>query len=382
MKKKVLIMTGFYVPSVKAGGPVQSIKNLVDNLSDRFDFYIITSDRDLGDKNPFDNLQTEKWINIGFAKVYYTDTSKFTLRKSLKVIGNIDYDILYLNSFFSVRFSIFPVILRKLRLIKKVRTVIAPRGEFSPGALTFSTFKKRTYIFISKIMNLYKNITWHATSHEEEKIIGSLFGKVNIQKVTNLTANHAKTVYTKEIKKTPGELKIAYIARIHPMKNLKQSLEILQKVKGKILFNIYGPIEDKQYWLSCEKVINSMPSNIKVKYRGIIPNNKIHEIHGNHHVYMLLTLGENFGHSISEALIGGSPVIVSNKTPWRHLSKFEAGYDLSLDNTPQIINKINYFLNLNQQEYEDISRKAFKFGKDRSNQLKKINAYIHLFNDV
>src|SRR5699024_2023988 len=140
MKKKVLIMTGFYVPSVKAGGPVQSIKNLVDNLSDRFDFYIITSDRDLGDKNPFDNLQTEKWINIGFAKVYYTDTSKFTLRKSLKVIGNIDYDILYLNSFFSVRFSIFPVILRKLRLIKKVRTVIAPRGEFSPGALTFSTF--------------------------------------------------------------------------------------------------------------------------------------------------------------------------------------------------------------------------------------------------
>ena len=64
MKQKVMIFTGYYLPGVKGGGPIQSIKNLVNNLSDIFDFYIVTSDRDLGDTEPYSNIKVDEWNQI------------------------------------------------------------------------------------------------------------------------------------------------------------------------------------------------------------------------------------------------------------------------------------------------------------------------------
>jgi hypothetical protein len=115
MKKKVLITTSHYIPSVKGGGPIQSIKNLVVNLSDKVDFYIITTDRDLGDDKPFDNIPTDTWINIGKANVFYTDKTLLTWKKIADVINSVNYDVLYLNSFFSYKFSIIPILLKKIK---------------------------------------------------------------------------------------------------------------------------------------------------------------------------------------------------------------------------------------------------------------------------
>ena len=52
-KIRILIFIDWFLPAYKAGGPIRSIANLVDNLHADFDFYIVTGDRDLGDKNPF-----------------------------------------------------------------------------------------------------------------------------------------------------------------------------------------------------------------------------------------------------------------------------------------------------------------------------------------
>ena len=51
--RKILIVMGRYLPGYKDGGPVRSIKNLVDRLGTEYEFYILTVDRDHGDTEPY-----------------------------------------------------------------------------------------------------------------------------------------------------------------------------------------------------------------------------------------------------------------------------------------------------------------------------------------
>lgn len=380
LKKNVLIFTAYYYPSIKAGGPVQSIKNLVDNLSDYFNFYIITSDRDLGDSQPFTDIKTEEWIDVGNAKVFYVDNKHLSLMKTSKIINDTPCKVMYLNSFFSLKHSIFPLILIKLKVIKMKKTILTPRGEFSIGALAIKKRKKQLFIGISKKMKLHKSIEWHATNEKEHKEITDIFSdSSNVTIINNLTPDYSKMSYTKEILKESGNLKIIYIARIHPIKNLLQIINLLNYVDGDIEFNIYGPIEDVRYWEKCEVAIRNLKKNIHIKYCGTIQHSKVIDIYNSHHISALLTLGENFGHSISEAMIGGCPVIISDKTPWRELEKNNVGFDIPLKDEKKIIDSLQYFVDMNNTDYQKISKKAFEYSQNKSNNNIDIETYKKIF---
>jgi glycosyltransferase involved in cell wall biosynthesis len=381
MKKKVLILTSYYYPSVKAGGPVQSIRNLVEELSEKIDFYIITSDRDIGDDKPFNNIRRNQWSDVGKAKVFYTDTQKLNIKKTARIINSVNYDCIYLNSFFSYKFSIVPLFLRKFNMINRKPVILAPRGEFSPGALNLKYRKKKSYINIANIFKLYKDVTWHATTEMEKNHIQSIFNKQKeIIVANNLTANYNKLSYSKDILKKKGELKIIFISRIHPKKNLKAALEYLKYINGKVYFNIYGPIEDKKYWSECEKLIEELPSNIKVMYHGAVEHDSVIDIFIKNHVFLFPTLGENYGHVISEALIGGCPVIISDQTPWRKLEIHNAGWDIKLNDKNRFIDVIQKCVDLESDAYRELSQSAFNYGKKTSNNIKDIEATVSLFN--
>ncbi len=380
MKKKILIITDYYKPSIKGGGPIQSIKNLVDNLGNAIDFYILTSDRDLGDKKPFDSVIADEWIDIEKASIYYTDISSLNWRKVKKLIESIDCDILYLNSFFSFRTSVIPVVLHKFRKINIKTVFLNPRGQFSKGALNIKGFKKSVFIKLVNLFNLYNDISWHATTKIEKEDIQKIFGKsIDIYTANNLTQNYSNIQYEKCLLKKTGELKLVYIARIHPMKNLLQTLELLQYVEGNVEFNIYGPIEDNAYWNKCVTVLNKLNESINVNYLGQIANEKVNSIYKKNHVAILLTRGENFGHSISEALIGGCPVIISDRTPWRNLQCYNAGYDISLGNNEKLINCINKYVKMDNNTYQSSSNAAFNYAKNESNTLDTITSYYKMF---
>lgn len=380
MKRKVLIIAGYYLPSVKGGGPVQSIKNIVDNLSENIDFYILASDRDFGDDKPFTNIKTEEWINIGNAKVYYTDIAKLTWRKTKKIINSINYDVLYLNSFFSYKFSIIPLLLNKMRIISAKRIVLAPRGQFAEGAFNYKRRKKNIYIKIAKALCLYKGVIWHATTETEKIDIQKVFGiKNDIRVAGNLTANYMNLTYNKKIEKKKGELKLIFVSRIHHNKNLKKAIELLKNVNGNIEFNIYGPIEDRNYWLECEEEIKRLPSNVKVLYKGVVNHDNVIEAFKSCHVFLFPTLGENFGHVISEALIGGCPIIISDQTPWRNLEERGVGWDISLYDESKFIEALQRCINMEKEEYDAMSKRAFHYGKLASNTQMDINNTYELF---
>lgn len=382
MKKKVLIMAGYYIPSVKGGGPIQSIKNLVDNLSDQFDFYIVASDRDLGDEKPFDNLKIEEWLKVGNAKVFYTDTSNLSWNTTANIINSINYDVIYLNSFFSYKFSTVPILLSKIKKIASKPIIIAPRGQFSPGALGLKSGKKKYYIKITKALGLYKNILWHATAETERKDIEAIFDdSVKITVANNLTANYEDLHYEKKVEKKKGELKIVFVSRIHPKKNLKKAIEYLRNIDGKVEFSIYGPLEDINYWSKCKRVIEKLPENIVVSYNGVVNHDRILEIFNENHVFLFPTLGENFGHVISEALIGGCPIIISDQTPWRGLEEKEVGWDIKLTEEDYFSSVIQKCVNLDNKEYIKMSKRALEYGKKMTNNVEDKLKSSNLFED-
>ncbi|MBS4030264.1 MAG: glycosyltransferase [Clostridiales bacterium] len=380
MKKNVLIMGGYYIPSVKGGGPIQSIRNLVDNLSDKINFYIVTLDRDLGDDKPFRNIKTDTWLKVGKAKVYYTNQHELTWRKTESIINSVDYDVLYLNSFFDYKFSTVPILLKKYNKIPWKPIVLSPRGQFSPGALVLKSGKKKLFINITRVLGLYNGLTWHATSDVEKKDIEKLFGeKANIIVANNLTANYEDLKLDKEIDKNKGELKVVFISRIHPKKNLKKAIQFLNQINGKVEFNIFGPLEDSSYWSECEVIIKSLPSNIKVEYKGVVEHDRIMNVFKEHHVFLFPTLGENYGHVISEALISGCPVIISNQTPWRELESKHVGWDIDLKDEYKFISVIQLCMELNNEEYKIFSTSAFNYGKKKSNQKEELIKAYSLF---
>ena len=97
MKPIILTFAHYYLPGNLAGGPIRSIANIVELLSDEFDFYIITSDRDYGAKDPYKEVKINEWNTVGLAKVFYASKTSLGLMKLTKLIRSTPHNLIYLN---------------------------------------------------------------------------------------------------------------------------------------------------------------------------------------------------------------------------------------------------------------------------------------------
>ncbi|MFV9646485.1 MAG: glycosyltransferase family 4 protein, partial [Desulfobacterales bacterium] len=351
---KILTSVGYYLPGCKAGGPIRTITNMVDRLGDEFEFKIVTADRDSDDTKPYSGIRIDGWNSVGKAELFYMSPNRRSLSNFKRLLCSTEYDILYLNSFFSPHFTIKPLLLRRLRLIPDKPLVVAPRGEFSPGALGLKSFKKQVYITVAKVLGLYKGAVWQASSEHEEADIRQWFGSEarviiapNLPPLTN-AADEPKAVKSK----IKGCLKIIFLSRISRMKNLDGALKMLNELNGDVQFNIYGPMEDKVYWAECQKIISILPENIEVKYCGSIAHDKVGAVMWEHDLFFLPTLGENFGHVILEALCVGCPILISDQTPWRDLEEKGVGCDLPFDRQELFREVLQKCVDMNNEEYE------------------------------
>ena len=125
------LLCPYYLPGYRSGGPVRSVAH----LADEFDVRIVTLNRDASACQPYPLVDINAWNTVGKARVFYCAPNLFTYIYFLRIILTSQYDILYLNSFFDIRFSLLPLILRRIGLVPRKPCVIAPRGQFSAGAL-------------------------------------------------------------------------------------------------------------------------------------------------------------------------------------------------------------------------------------------------------
>jgi glycosyltransferase involved in cell wall biosynthesis len=116
-----------------------------------------------------------------------------------------------------------------------------------------------------------------------------------------------------------------------PTKNLLFLLNALAACEGDIRVDVFGPLEDKEYWARCQAQIARLPRHVTVEYAGEEPHSELQRRLPAYDLLILPTLGENFGHIIVEAWAAGCPVLVSDRTPWRQLAASGAGRDVALE---------------------------------------------------
>lgn len=363
-RKRILIFIDWYLPGYKAGGPIRSVAAIVDQLRAEFDFSIVTSDRDFGSAESYSAVVKGEWTKApDGTRIYYCPSGENLKTHIGKILREEQFDLVYLNSLFSVNFTLLPLrMLRKLRLKKKI--ILAPRGMLGAGALGIKPVRKKVFLAVSKITGLYSSIVWHASSEQEEKEIRSVFGeKANVIVAMNLSRPELHDFSSREKKK--DEVNLFFLSRISPKKNLLGALQMLSAVPSgnTIHFTIFGPVEDPEYWKQCQDFIGKMPSGIQVHYGGELAHDQLGNALQNQHALLLPTLHENFGHVIFESFANSCPVLISDQTPWQNLEEQSAGWVFPLEKTALFTAKIAELASMNADEYWNWSAGALRFAK-------------------
>lgn len=374
-----MLFTDWYEPGYKAGGPIQSCRNIVNMLGHEFNFYIVTSDRDLGDLKPYDNIATDQWLTLSEkVKICYTSPGWLSIASIQKIILQVKPSAVYLNSMFSLRFSLMPLWTMK-KMNFRGRIILAPRGMLRASALSSKRLKKKVFLSLMSFTRFSGRLIFHATDEQEVLDIKKKISKnAHIILAGNIPATNPD--WNKRNKQA-GKLSCVYVSRIHPIKNLLFALQVLGKVSPgyTIRFDIYGADEDRKYFEKCFELARAMERRVTVNFLGPLEHKELFSILQEYHLFFLPTLGENFGHAIIEALSAGCPVLISDKTPWKDLETVKAGWDLPLNDPDKFREVIEQLAGMDEPALNQLSKAAFDYAQDYISKADYKTKYYTLF---
>jgi glycosyltransferase involved in cell wall biosynthesis len=343
---RVLTLMEWSLPGEKSGGPLRTVDALVHRFSGRVHFDVVSRDHDLGDRVPYPDLPAGVWLDGRPGRRRYLSRRDERPLAMLRLLRRTSHDTLYLHTLFSGPFALYPLIFRRLGLLR-CRVVVAPQGQLHEGALAFHSVKKRAYLTALRALSLLGGIEWHASSEHEEADIRRLVPDAMIHVAPNLRRPALVPVGTPS---PAGTVRAVFLSRIDNKKNLDGALRILARCTSPIVFDIYGPRGDDEYWNTCRRLISSLPDNVTCAYRGVVGHDDVSSVFNEYDLLLLPTHGENFGHVIGEALEAGCLALVSDRTPWLGLTEAEAGWDLPLDDPQAFAEAIEKYARLDEAQ--------------------------------
>jgi len=363
---------------------------MVERLGDDLDFRIVTADRDLSDTEPYPNISVDTWSEVGKAKVFYATPRRRSLLSLARLMRKTPFDAVYANSFFDPVFTLRPLLARFLRLAPNKPMILAPRGEFSEGAVALKAWKKGPYIALSRVLGLYDGLTWQASSDFEaddiKREMGSMDRRVSVAGPIVVAPDLASPVESKRLSmraQTAGRsLRIVFLSRIARKKNLDFAIRSLSSVTAPVELSVYGVIEDQAYWQQCQDLVKSLGSNIVVRYGGEVPHDLVGETLAAHDLFLFPTRGENYGHVIHEALAAGLPVLLSDQTPWRNLAEAGVGWDLPLGDPLAFATVIEEYAGLGAGDREAFRSRATAYAANASADEDAIARNLSLFREA
>lgn len=352
MKKKLLVVTDYFLPAIEAGGPVKSLAELSKFLDEHFDLEMMTGDRDLNSRSSYKKSS----INMvkrqfGFKIEYVNKYNVFHIFRWL-IINR--FEKYYLNSFFS-RFTLWVFLFLSTFIKgKSIGVVLAPRGELSTNLLKIKPTQKGLYIKFLTFFIKRLNVVFHATSPDEADDILRYFPESRVFIAPNFVSSinsrvDRRTILTKE------EFSYVYMSRILRNKGLLHALKAFLNSNKKVNFDIYGPIEDHKYWRECHELIAKL--NVKgstVVYKGPIEPSLVPSVLSRYHFFILPTESENFGHAIVEALQSGLIPIIGANTPWSDVEKC-GGIVCEFNDIEALSDGINNLADLDIETYFSMS---------------------------
>lgn len=321
---KEILIIGPYPPLYSYGGPTRSIKGLYGALSGENKCKVLS---------PKSHLNGKK-INIGLED---NDDIIYSDRPISYLIFNLKKDnIVWLNSFFELKI-LFIIAISK---IVKFKIIVSPRGQLSKEAInTSNPLIKKVFIRIIKILS--SKLTFHSTDSNEMDDILKFFNRNRIFNIKNIfSLNNSRNDVFKA--------KFLFFSRIHKKKGLDILLDHLINSKIDISLDIYGFIEDTNYWEICKSKIDLLKN---VNYHGSIEDGDISVFKDKYSYFILPTLNENYGHIIIELIsLGIIPIISKGTTPFDDIINFMIGLNFDLTSSKDFKRVISKILKLEKNE--------------------------------
>ena len=340
----IYIFIDWYLPAYKAGGPIQSIANLVAQREEGVNYRIVCGNRDL-DGTRID-VATDRWLRLNnWTEIYYC------AKGTGPELWGTEKDTLFINGIYSWHFNIRPILFARAK-----RKIVSGRGMLNTEALAQKSFKKKIFLTVWNLLGVNRRVEFHAASREEAAAIRSIFG----DKITVHVAHNFPRVFQQQpvAEKRPGYLELVSVALISPMKNILLVLQALKKVKATVHYHIYGPVKEAPYWQDCLALIETLPSNITVKHHGDVVPHGVEAALQQGQVFILPSKFENFCHAIYEALTAGKPVITSHNTPWKGLETAKAGNNVGTEDENELAAAIQAFAEMDKPALQEWSEGA------------------------
>jgi glycosyltransferase involved in cell wall biosynthesis len=376
-KTSLLLLTDWFTPGYRAGGPIQSCHNFVLGMQHVYPIQVLTTNKDLGDEAPYPHIPTQVWLPFeGNSQVMYLPANRLGAWQIAQILRQSKPTVVYLNSMFSLYFTIVPLVMYWLGLLS-AKVVLAPRGMLKASALQFKARKKQVFLRLFRWSGLAQRIVFHATDAQEKKDIERVFGAhCQIVVIPSFPPPIVPLLQPK-IKSNP--VRFVFIGRIHPIKNLHFALQCLAACKLAVHFSIIGNIEDAGYWQQCKELIIRLPAHVRVDYLGEMPHPEVKARLADFDFLLLPTQGENFGHAIFECFAAGIPVLISDQTPWLGLQELQAGWSLPLDGVAGFVSALEQAAAMRAEEYVVWSGAAQAYARAFVAQAGLEEAYRGLF---
>jgi glycosyltransferase involved in cell wall biosynthesis len=389
LKLRVLIIAPYFYPAVLAGGPIQALGALTDRLQGEINFYVLALNHDLKQRKTFPNIADGTWGKSNGVYIRYEPDRRFTFRHYSRWIRETNPDVVYIKTFFTIRFCLVPVLMVLTMRRPRPQIILAPCGSLMFDALRFKRTKKAVYLFLYRLLRLPSRTHWHVTSTNEFdellhtfKNISSIHQASSIFPVSEMMPADYLTRSTDVVEKESGELRVIFISRISPKKNLEYAIQRLASIRGSITFTIAGPHEDAAYVSKCRELARQLPSNVAANFIGPISHDDISSLLARHHLFFLPTLAENYGYVIVEAIATATPVLISEGTPWRNLRALGLGFDLPLSDPRAFEEVLQYMCDLDNfnylQEVETMKMALPSFFKEQT----ALADNLEMFRDV
>jgi len=345
-----------------------------------YDFFIVTSNTDIGMREPY-QVTANKWEKHSQYNVIYLSRRNQKSKIFKKLILETSSEIIYFNSLFDYYFTIKPLIVLKAMTRKKI--IVAPRGELNKNALSIKKIKKHMFLRLSRYTNMFNDATFQATSLQEEEDIKRVFNnKVVLAENLKFIPEGVSQSDFHSTKKE-NTLRIVFLSRVSPMKNLLFAFEVLSEVHYEIVFEIFGVINSKKidqiYWSECIQKMSELPNNIHARYAREYTSDEVYDIMKEYDLFFLPTLGENFGHVILESLVAGTPVLISDNTPFKNLKDIGIGWDIPLENKKEYIDTVVSCYKMKEETHKIIRDNCRLYSKTYLENQPGMGKYFELF---
>lgn len=350
--KKILIFNGYYIPAKNYGGPLTSIENLINACHDSFEFYVVSLNHDFNSDTPFE-VKINEWIKVGHANVMYLSEGELDYSYSgmLHFIKSVNPSVVWFAGVLVPRKKIIGTFIAKKMHIP---VLFSPRGELNEDHVKIKSWKKRPVLALLHMLGIYNNCYFHATGTEEFDGVLKYFkpSKEKVFMVPNIAL--IKQPQIGKHAKEKGVLKCYFCSRIHPVKNILFVIEAMSLCKASIQYDIYGPIEDPDYWEKCMNRATEIGDNIRIQHKGYLKREDMPKVVQQYDCLLFATTGENYSHTIAESLANSRPVIISKgTTPWDDVDG-KAGYAISLETPEKFAEKLDYLASLNENDFDKL----------------------------